>query len=418
MSTRSSRTKETWGYPARAYLTRVDERTPVTGDGAEIERAFAADGWLPSTSPGWFSRRSWGSLAKSSVLLALATWAPLLVASSAEGAVLDHPGAFLRDVGIHVRLLVALPLLVFAARPIGERLRGALRYLDDAGLIDPEARPRVGEIVGGVRALRRSFITHAALVLVVAAISLPLPWMAPPVPTWSHPAATFDSPGPLSIAGWIDVLWSSAIYRLLVARWLLELLLWFVLLARLARLPLRTSALHHDRLGGLGVVADAHDAFAWVLFALSSGLAARLASHVALTNDDGFSHWPTVVAYCVVAPLPFLAPMLVFVAPLERSRRRVLSALSGAIAGQAGSFAEQYLAPGPGRRSIATGAEEVMILADIGPTFERVYAVWGAPFRREHYLWLFAAGALPMVGFFLGSVPSEEVARALRWLIA
>ncbi len=59
------------------------------------------------------------------VVIALLSWLPLLVLSALEGRALDGSVAvpFLRDVEVHVRFLVALPLLMAAELVVHRRMR-------------------------------------------------------------------------------------------------------------------------------------------------------------------------------------------------------------------------------------------------------------------------------------------------------
>src|SRR5512139_1261492 len=76
------------------------------------------------------------------VVLTLLAWAPLLALSVAEGhgwggsVVLP----FLRDVETHVRLLLALPLLIVAELVVHLRMRPVVGQFLDRGLIPSAAR--------------------------------------------------------------------------------------------------------------------------------------------------------------------------------------------------------------------------------------------------------------------------------------
>lgn len=350
------------------------------------------------------------------LVLAALTWAPLLVASLAEGFALGRPGAFLRDAGVHVRCLFALPVLVVAEHIVEARLRAALRYVDAAGLVDASERERVSALAARVRRLHGSVLAHLVIVLVVVAVSVGLLTDAPAVSTWVHPEPSASSAGALSIAGWIDVAWSGAVYRFFVARWLLQLGLWGFLLTQLARLPLRTSAVHHDGVGGIGPIVEAHEAFGWVVLAFSSALAARLAVQVQLMSGDPLAYRYALGAYCLIAPLVVLAPTFAFVVPLQRDRRRVLHQLAIAATDQARRFVREYATEGP-RRPLAEGVDDITIGTDLSATYDRVYGMWRAPFRREHYGGLFAAAAIPMLGFYLATMPLDRVISSLRALM-
>ena len=76
------------------------------------------------------------------IALALLTWAPLLLLSMAAGRAWGDSVRvpFLHDVDLHVRLLLALPLLVVAELVIHQRMRPMVGQFLERGLI-PETRP-------------------------------------------------------------------------------------------------------------------------------------------------------------------------------------------------------------------------------------------------------------------------------------
>lgn len=374
-------------------------------DSGGLHRALAAMGIARTKS----------TIVRASVALAVLTWAPLFMASVLEGSAVGPPGAFVRDIGVHVRCFLALPLLVLAESVIERRLRGALRYVSDAGLIDARERERAEGLARQVRALHGSVLAHVGIALVVLAVSIELVNREPMVPTWAHRVASNASISP-SIAGWIDLSWSAAMYRLIMVRWLFQLGLWSMLLVGLARLPLLTSAVHHDGVGGLGPLVESHMTFAWVVLAISSAFAARLIVHVRLTGHDPLSYAHAIGAFSLLAPLVCLAPLGAFVVPLERDRRRVLHELSIGALEQARRFIHEY-ATKADRRPLAHGVDDVTIGADLASTYARVYGAWHTPFRREHYAGLFAAAALPMLGFFFATMPLAEVLSSLRALL-
>lgn len=393
----------------------MSEQAPATSGRVGLERALDGRGPVHRALVAMRLRRCTAlTTVRASLVIGLLTWAPLLVASLAEGLTLDGPGAFVRDSGAHVRCLFALPLLLVAERIIERRLRDALRYVEDAGLVEDAARERARRIVAEASEMQESVPAHVVLVFVVVAISAALPTLTAPLATWAHPGASAGVLGPLSIAGWINVAWSAALYRFVLLRWLFRLGVWTLFLTRLARLPLRTSAVHQDRVGGLSPVIEAHEAFGWVVLAMSSTLAARMAFEASLTREDPFDHLLSIAAFCLLVPLVCLAPTLAFVPHLERERRRGLRELAVAAAEHARLFTREHLSPDD-RHPVEEA--DVTIEADLQPTFQRVYGAWITPFRRVHYVTIVAAAAVPMLAFFLTALPVEEVLTRLRQLL-
>jgi len=76
------------------------------------------------------------------IVLSLLAWLPLLLLSVAQGTAWGGRVAvpFLQDVEMHVRLLVALPLLIVAELVVNQRTRLTVRQFVERGLIPDAAR--------------------------------------------------------------------------------------------------------------------------------------------------------------------------------------------------------------------------------------------------------------------------------------
>ena len=91
------------------------------------------------------------------VLTALA-WVPLLVLSVVEGHAWGAGVAlpFLYDVEMHVRLLLAMPLLIVAELVVHRRMRPVVRQFLDRGLIPDSALPAFDAAIASAMRLRNS----------------------------------------------------------------------------------------------------------------------------------------------------------------------------------------------------------------------------------------------------------------------
>ena len=71
----------------------------------------------------------------------------------------------------------------------------------------------------------------------------------------------------LTLAGWWYAFVSLNLFRFVLFRWYFRLIIWYVFLWRVSRLPLRLNPLHPDRAGGLGFIGNSVFAFTPVLLA-------------------------------------------------------------------------------------------------------------------------------------------------------
>jgi hypothetical protein len=114
-------------------------------------------------------------VARRALVLAMIAWLPLLVATLAEGTFAGGTGSFARDVGAHVRGLLALPLLIIAERAIDLRFRDeGLLHLEAMEILvdDGEHARRVERALALATRARDSRLVSVALVAVVTALSV------------------------------------------------------------------------------------------------------------------------------------------------------------------------------------------------------------------------------------------------------
>jgi hypothetical protein len=94
--------------------------------------------------------------------VSLLAWLPLLVLSALEGHGLGGNVAipFLLDVDVHIRFLVALPLLIVAELVVHQRMRFVVRQFLERNLIPESALPRFDGAIASAFRLRNSVLAE------------------------------------------------------------------------------------------------------------------------------------------------------------------------------------------------------------------------------------------------------------------
>jgi hypothetical protein len=94
--------------------------------------------------------------------IALFAWLPLLVLAALQGQALHgSPMPFLKDFELHIRFLVALPLLIVAEYVVHARLQPTLRLLRERSVVPDFALPRLEAAVASAYALRNSLVANS-----------------------------------------------------------------------------------------------------------------------------------------------------------------------------------------------------------------------------------------------------------------
>ena len=160
------------------------------------------------------------------IVITLLAWLPLLVLSALEGQVLGGNAAvpFLRDFEVHIRFLVALPLLIIAELVVHRRMRHLLQQFLGRNLIPEDAMPRFAAAVASAYRLRNSVLAEVLLLAFVYGVGILIVWrqyVTLDTATWYASASAEGAK--LSLAGmWYGYV-SLPIFQFLLVRWYFRL---------------------------------------------------------------------------------------------------------------------------------------------------------------------------------------------------
>jgi hypothetical protein len=353
-------------------------------------------------------------------VIALAAWLPLLVLSAlggrAWGDAVRVP--FLLDVEVHVRFLLALPLLVVAELVVHQRMRPLVRQFLERDLIAAASRARFEAAVASAVRLRNSVAAEVVLIALVYTVGVFVIWPrygALEVATWY---AVPDAGGRrLSPAGWWFGYVSLPIFQFILFRWYFRIVLWIRFLWQVARCDLSLVPTHPDRAGGLGFLATAVVAFAPLLAAhgaLTAGLMANWIFFEGKTLLDFKVELAVMVGFLLVL---VLGPLLLFLPHLSAARRRGLREYGTLAQRYVREFDEKWLRGGAPAGEPLVGSADVQSLADLGNSFELVRGMRLVPFTRDTVLQLAVTALLPVAPLLLTLVSLEELLKRLLQVV-
>ena len=346
------------------------------------------------------------------IVITLLTWLPLLVLCALEGHVLSGSAAvpFLRDVEVHIRFLVALPLLLIAEMVVHQRMRPLLQQFLGRNLIPEDAMPRFDAAVASAFRLRNSVLAEALLIAFVYGVGILIVWrqyMALDTATWyASPSAEGAK---LSLAGmWYGYV-SLPIFQFMLIRWYFRLFIWARFLWQVARIELNLVPTHPDRVGGLSFLSDAVHAYAVLAVAQGALLAGPLANRIfflgaALPQYKGEIAVLVIFLLCVV-----LGPLLVFAPQLAQAKRKGLREYGTLAERYVREFDAKWLRGGAPADEPFVGSGDVQSLADLANSYEVVRTIRIAPITKEDIIRLMAATLVPLVPLLLTMMPLEEL---------
>jgi hypothetical protein len=355
--------------------------------------------------------------ALAAVLLA---WAPLLLISVVEGRAwggIELP--FLRDLELHARLLVALPLLILAELVVHRRMRLVARQFLEDGLVPDDSRGRFHLAVASALRLRNSVWAEALLVLLVYGIGVFVVWrtrLTLDVSSWYGVVA--DGQLRLTAAGWWLACVSLPLFQFLLLRWYFRLFIWARFLWQVSRIRLDLIPTHPDRCGGLGFLSLVRVAFAPFLFAQGVLLAGMIADRIFFGGASLLEFEIEIAGVVALMVCVILGPLCAFSAQLEATENRGRREYGTLAQRYAREFDHKWLRGGAKPDEALIGSPDIQALADMGNSFAIVEDMRWAPFTLKTVLHLAVTTLLPLLPLTLTMFSAQELlARLLKVLM-
>jgi hypothetical protein len=350
------------------------------------------------------------------IIIVLLAWLPLLVLSTLERRVLGGNVAvpFLFDVEVHIRYLVALPLLIIAELVVHRRMRPLVRQFLERNLIPESAMTQFDAAIASAFRLRNSVYAEVLLIAIVYGVGILIVWrqyLALDTTTWY---ATPSADGwKLSFAGmWYGYV-SLPIFQFLLCRWYLRLFIWARFLWQVSRIDLSLVPTHPDRVGGLGFLANTAYAFTVLAVAHGALLAGPLSNRIFFLGA-ALSQYKVEIAVMVAFVVGMVfGPLLVFTGELARAKRTGLREYGTLAERYVREFDAKWLRGGAPSDEPFVGSADIQSLADLTNCYEVVRTMRLAPITRDAILRVGAATLVPMVPLLLTMMPLDELVKML-----
>jgi len=343
------------------------------------------------------------------VIITVFVWLPLLLlsafASPAGGA---GRLSFLRDVEVHARFLIALPVLIGAELLVHLRMRPVVRRFVERRIVLPQDLPRFESAIQSAVRLRNSIPIELGLLLVVYSFGL---WF------W-HNRVGLDSSTwyansggrwNLKPAGFWYVFVSIPIVQFILLRWYLRLFIWFRFLWQVSRMGLHLIPTHPDRCAGLAFLGKSSYAFGPILFAQGAMLAGLVASRVLYRGESLTSFKLQIGGFIAFFVLAILGPLLIFTPKMAQARRKGLADYGLLAQRYIEGFEKKWVLRDPSTSEELLGAADIQSLADLGNSYGLVRDMRPVPFGLDDVTRLAAASAAPLVPLLLTVFSPEEL---------
>ena len=356
-----------------------------------------------------------GLLKRRVLVISLFTWLPLLLlsvlAGDAIGGVIKVP--FFYDVDVHVRFLLALPLLLVAELVVHQRIRLIVRQFVERGIVSPQARPEFEAIISSAMRLRNSMVIEVVLIVLVLTAGHYY-WSSLVVlesATWY--AAIVDGHHQYSPAGYWYAFVSIPVFQFLLVRWYFRIIIWARFLWQVSRLDLHLVPTHPDRAAGLGFLGGSAAAFMPLLLAQGALLAGQIANRIFYGGQTLLNFKPEIVAVVVFLLLLVLGPLCVFAPRLAQAKRRGLLEYGALASRYVDGFDQKWLRGGAPLDEPLVGSGDIQSLNDLAGSFEVVKSMRPFPFDKTVLLQTAVAALLPVLPLALTMISLEDIVKRL-----
>lgn len=343
-------------------------------------------------------------------VITLLAWLPLLLLAIFDSSDGSSPRlSFLRDVEVHVRFLIALPVLITGESIVHARLRPIVRRFVEQRLIVPDDMARFHRAVDSAIRVRNSVVIEFALLFLVYAIG---PWLwngrvGIDTSTWYAQAG---GRWHLTHAGFWYVFVSIPLFQFILLRWYLRLFIWFRFLWQVSRLNLHLVPTHPDRSAGLAFLGKSAYAFGPILFAQGALLAGVIATRVLYRGESLLSFKLQIAGFIAFFVLVVLGPLVMFAPMMARAKRKGLADYGLIAQRYVDRFEQRWVLEDPAIPSEELlGAADIQSLADLGNSYTMVREMRTVPFGLDDVSRLAAATAAPLLPLVLTILSPEEL---------
>jgi hypothetical protein len=338
-------------------------------------------------------------------------WLPLLGLTLAGGTALGGATVpFLFDLHVHIRFLLALPLLIGAEPMVHQRLRVTVSQFIDRGIIAPEDRPRFDGIIAAAMRLRNSVAIESALLVVAITIGYWM-WhegMSLHVGSW-YAAVERGGGERLTVAGWWYAFVSLNLFRFVLLRWYFRLIVWYIFLWRVSRLPLRLNPLHPDRAGGLGFIGRSVWAFEPILVAHTVVLAGVIGGRIWHEGMTLPAFQLEILGAVALLMAIVLAPLTFFVLKIANAKRQGARQYGLLAMQYVDEFGEKWMRKRRPDGEPLVGSADIQSLADLANAHDVVQEMRMLPFDTRTVVTLAIVVAFPYLPLTLAMIPFDEL---------
>lgn len=345
------------------------------------------------------------------VWLAAFLWIPMMLAALVRwlsGAPLD---TVVSDPSVHVRVLVALPLVLLAEYLLEARCAEVAQLIRQERLVE---RTNIEAILGRAEHMAGSRIAESTFAVAAIIGGQAALWGLLAPSGLIH--ASERETGSSFATFWFATV-ALPVLQFLVLRFLWHWFVWSYVLVRFSRLRLATNALHPDRAAGLRFLSNPIDAVAVFvaanLFAASSAWVVKIElGHATL---ESFA--PMFIGFFLIALAAACGPLLLFSPQIYQARYQDVERYDALAYEYVRDFRRKWIInrteSAPRSQHTLLGTGDIQSLNDLGGSFTTAANTRPIAFGTRAVIVVALGSFVPALPLLFASMPTSEILRQI-----
>ncbi|MCJ7681707.1 MAG: hypothetical protein MUP70_13335 [Candidatus Aminicenantes bacterium] len=345
------------------------------------------------------------------VSLGLSAWGILMLLALLQG--FGHKAISLAVIGIHVRLLVGIPLFFLCETWVAPRMAEFVREIVHCGLVPDAALSNLTSDIQRLGRMKDSWLAETLFILLAFALPLIEPLVGLPGRTGNWETILNQAEGGLT---WIHGWWLGfclPLFRFLLFRWFWRLGLWWHFLWRLGKIDLHLIPTHPDHAGGLGYLEIVQEQFAPLAFAGSAICSASFTENI-ISGRMAFESLLLLTPLLLILFLAlFIGPLFIFSSKLWICRITGWSEYMRMAYHYVEAFDRKWILNENVTGEAELGTLDLQSLADLTNSVNVVRCMRWIPAGRRLVVGLTAAVLLPLLLLVFLKFPVDQLAAGL-----
>ncbi|MFH0729067.1 MAG: hypothetical protein V2B19_22350 [Pseudomonadota bacterium] len=304
-------------------------------------------------------------------------------------------------IGVHVRLLLAIPLLFACETAVFPRMAEFVRNSVRSGLVPETGWPVLESVIRRVGRMKDSWLPELLFFVVTYLLPMIEKHIGFPGRTGNWESLVAQTGGTLT---WTHVWYLGfclPLFRFLLLRWLWHLGLWWYFLWRLEKMNLHLIPTHPDGAAGIGYLEEIQECFTPLVVGVSAIFSASFAEDIFLGKMAFSTLYLFLPVILIVTAALFIGPLFLFSRKLWLCRKTGLRNYMGMAYRYVDAFDRKWIRGENPSGDPLLGTPDMQSLADLNNSVNVVREMRWVPASQRLIMAFVMAVMIPMLPLVL-----------------